>query len=127
MHERRKQPRKQLMSYTQVFDLYNGNLLGYLGDMNLGGVMLIGDKDVDINTKLTLAIELPELEGVTATRMTIPARVVWREPDISPEYFNIGFEFQKLQAEQAKIVSAIMERYEFRRDMPSYNTKPSAG
>jgi hypothetical protein len=45
MHERRKQPRKQLMSYTQVFDLYNGDLLGYLGDMNLGGVMVIGDKD----------------------------------------------------------------------------------
>jgi Tfp pilus assembly protein PilZ len=124
MHERRKQPRKQLMSYTQVFDLYNGNLLGYLGDMNLGGVMVIGDKDVDINTKLTLAIELPELEGVTATRMTIPARVVWCEPDISPEYFNIGFEFQKLQVEQAKIVSAIMERYEFRRDMSTYDTKP---
>jgi Tfp pilus assembly protein PilZ len=127
MHERRKQPRKQLMSYTQVFDLYNGILLGYLGDMNLGGVMVIGDKDVAINTKLTLAIELPELEGVTVTRMTIPARVVWLEPDISPEYFNIGFEFQGLHAEQAEIVSAIMEKYEFRRDMPSYNTKPSAG
>ena len=125
MHERRKQPRKQLMSYTQVFDLYNGNLLGYLGDMNLGGVMVIGDKDVDINTKLTLAFELPELEGVTATRMTIPARVVWRESDISPEYFNIGFEFQEIQAGQEKIISAIMERYEFRRDMPSYITRPS--
>jgi Tfp pilus assembly protein PilZ len=127
MHERRKQPRKPLMSYTQVFDLYNGILLGYLGDMNLGGVMVIGDKDVDINTELTLAIELPELEGVTATRMTIPARVAWHELDISPQFFNIGFEFQEIQAGQEKIISAIMEKYEFRRDMPKYNTKPSAG
>jgi Tfp pilus assembly protein PilZ len=127
MQERRKQPRKQLMSYTQVFDLYGGKLLGYLGDMNLGGVMTIGDKDVVINTKLTLVIELPELEGVTATRMTIPARVAWCEPDISPQYFNIGFEFQELQAGQEKIISAIMEKYEFRREMPKYNTKPSAG
>ena len=126
MQERRKQPRKQLMSYTQVFDLYGGTLLGYLGDMNLGGVMVIGEKDVDINTVLTLAIELPELKGITAPRMTIPSRVAWCEPDISPKYFNIGFEFQKLLVEQANIISAVMENYEFRRDIPKYNIKPSA-
>ena len=127
MQERRKQPRKNLMSYTQVFDLYGGYLLGYLGDLNLLGVMVIGDKNIEINTKLTLAIELPELKGITATRMTIPARVAWCEQDISPEYFNIGFEFQELQDAQAKIISAIMEGYEFRRDIPKYNTKPPAG
>ncbi len=126
MHERRKQPRKHLMSYTQVFDLYGGYLLGYLGDMNLLGVMVIGDKDIAINTELTLAIELPELKGITATRITIPARVAWCETDISPEYFNIGFEFHKLQEEQAKIISAVVESYEFRRDIPKYNTKPPA-
>jgi hypothetical protein len=58
--------------------------------------------------------------------MTIPARVAWCEPDISPKYFNIGFEFQKLLAAQANIISAIMENYEFRRDIPKYNVKPSA-
>ena len=126
MQERRKQPRKQLMSYTQVFDLYGGTLLGYLGDMNLGGVMVIGEKDVDVNTVFTLAIMLPELQGITAPRMTIPARVAWCEQDISPEYFDIGFEFQKLQPAQAKIISAIMENYEFRRDIPKYDIKPSA-
>jgi hypothetical protein len=126
MQERRKQPRKQLMSYTQVFDLYGGTLLGYLGDMNLGGVMVIGEKDVDVNTVFTLAIMLPELQGITAPRMTIPSRVAWCEQDISPEYFDIGFEFQKLQPAQAKIISAIMENYEFRRDIPKYDIKPSA-
>jgi Tfp pilus assembly protein PilZ len=127
MQERRKQPRKQIMSYTQVFDLYGGTLLGYLGDMNLGGIMVIGDKEMDINTKVTLAIELPELQGITAPRMTIPARVAWCEPDISPQYFNIGLEFLKLQADQVNIIKAIMENYEFRRDVPKYHIKPSAG
>jgi hypothetical protein len=120
MRERRKQPRKQLMSYTQVFDLYGGNLLGYLGDMNLLGVMVIGEKPLQTNTLLTLAIELPELKEVTATRMTIPARVAWCEQDLSPDYFDIGFEFQGLQKEQEKIVQAIMDNYEFRRDVPDY-------
>lgn len=120
MQERRKQPRKQLMSYTQVFDLYGGTLLGYLGDLNLGGVMVIGDREVQVNQKLTLAIELPELKGVAATRMTVPARVAWCEQDISPEYFNIGFEFEELQSEQSNIINAIVENYEFRRDVPKH-------
>ena len=30
MDERRRQPRRDLMSYSQVFDLYNGTLIGYL-------------------------------------------------------------------------------------------------
>ena len=35
MQERRKVQRKNLMAYTQVFDLYGGYLLGYLGDLHL--------------------------------------------------------------------------------------------
>ena len=44
MDERRKQPRKDLMSYSQVFDLYNGKLIGYLGDLNQLGAMVIGEE-----------------------------------------------------------------------------------
>jgi PilZ domain-containing protein len=126
MQERRKQPRKHLMSYSQVFDLYGGDLLGYLGDMNLLGVMVIGNRALPVDTKLTLAIELPELQEVTASRMTVPARVAWCEKDLSPDYYNIGFEFREMQSAQAKIIQAIMDNYEFRRDVPTYNIKPKA-
>jgi hypothetical protein len=37
MQDRRKLPRKDLMSYSQVFDLVQGKLIGYLGDLNLIG------------------------------------------------------------------------------------------
>jgi hypothetical protein len=37
MQERRKEQRKNLMAYTQVFNLNGGHLLGYLGDLNLMG------------------------------------------------------------------------------------------
>jgi hypothetical protein len=39
MQERRKLPRKDIMSYSQVFDLYQGKLIGYLGDLNIIGAM----------------------------------------------------------------------------------------
>jgi hypothetical protein len=125
MRERRKEQRKILMAYTQVFDLYGGHLLGYLGDLTLLGAMVIGEKSMDENIELTLAIELPELPKITAMRMTLPARAAWCQQDLSPEYFNVGFEFKEVTPEQKRIIEAIIDRYEFRRDTPNYNSKPT--
>ena len=118
MQERRKAQRKNLMAYNQVFDLYGGFLLGYLGDLHLQGAMVIGQRLLEPETEVTLAIELPTLPQTTISRITIPARAVWCEPDISPEFFNIGFEFKKVTPEQAVLIEAIVENYEFRRTPP---------
>jgi hypothetical protein len=124
MQERRKEPRKTLMAYTQVFNLYGGYLLGYLADLHLRGAMIIGNKPVEPKQELTLAIELPDLPNESASRITIPAHVVWCQQDISPEFFNIGFEFKGVDDDQKKVIQAIMDHYEFRRDMPNYPVKP---
>ncbi len=127
MQERRKEQRKNLMAYTQVFNLNGGQLLGYLGDLNLHGAMVICEKSMVENTELSLAIELPELPNTTMTRISIPARVVWCQQDISPEYFNVGFEFKHVTSSQKTVIEAIMANYEFRRDLPSYLTRPVPG
>ena len=120
MSERRKQERKNLIAYTPVHDLYTGALLGHLGDLSFHGLMVIGDKPVKEGVEITLAVELPELPGILSKRITMPARVVWVKPDISPEFFNIGFEFKEVTPEQEKVIFAIIENYEFRRDLPNY-------
>ncbi len=112
------------MAYTQVFDLYGGYLLGYLADLHLQGAMVIGSKPIANKLELTLAIELPELPNIKASRITIPARSVWSQKDISPDFFNIGFEFEELLEDQKKVIQAIMDNYEFRRDMPIYPVIP---
>ena len=127
MKERRKEPRKNLMAYTQVFDLYGVYLIGYLGDLTLQGAMVIGDKQIQDGAEMTLAIELPELPDIKASRMTIPARAVWCQEDISPEYYNVGFEFKEVSLDQSTIIQAIIDNYEFRRDTPSYPFRPSTG
>lgn len=124
MQERRKQPRKELMSYSQVNDLYNGKLVGYLGDINLIGAMVIGDEALEVNAVLTIAIQLPELPGISATRMAVPVRVAYCKKDLSPEYFNIGLEFTLVTDNQKKIIESIIENYEFRRQSPNYPPHP---
>jgi hypothetical protein len=124
MQDRRKVQRKNLMAYTQVFDLYGGNLLGYLGDLHLSGAMVIGKKAMPENSELTLAIEMPDLPNISVTRLTIPARTAWCEQDISPEFFNIGFEFKEVTPAQNKIIETVMNNFEFRRGTPAYTIKP---
>jgi PilZ domain len=124
MQERRKQPRKDLMSYSQVYNLYNGQLIGYLGDINLLGAMVIGDEPLDVNTPLTISIQLPELPDIKATRLAMPVRVAYCKKDLSPEYFNIGLEFKLITDNQRKIIEAVIENYEFRRQSPDYPPRP---
>jgi hypothetical protein len=128
MPERRREPRKNLASYSQVFDLHGGVLLGYLADLNLSGLMVIGSRPLDEVTTLTLQIEVPEAAGRQIRRLAVPARKVWSEPDLSPEYFNIGFEFLEVSPEQGEVLQAILDNCEFQRQMPDYpfraSTKP---
>lgn len=123
MKERRKQERKNLVAYTQVFDLYGGNLLGYLGDLTASGAMIISEKSMKPDTEISLAIELPELPDIKTLRMSLNARVAWCQQDLSPQYFNIGFEFKEVTAEQKKLIESIIQNYEFRRDVPNYPTR----
>jgi len=125
MQERRKMPRKDLMSYSQVFDVHEGYLIGYLGDINELGAMVISDTKMNAEIELTISIQLPELEGYNDELIMIPVRVAWCNQDLSPEYYNLGMEFKKLTDRQKKIIQAVMENYEFRRETPDYPAHPN--
>lgn len=125
MEERRKQPRKDLMSYSQVFDVHGGYLIGYLGDLTASGAMVISDAPIPPQKELTIQIQLPELEGFSDESITVPIRVAWCQQDLSPEYFNVGMEFKLLTGRQREIIEAILENYEFRRQNPNYPPHPN--
>lgn len=125
MKERRKQPRKNLMAYSQVFDLSGGRLIGYLGDLNLVGAMIIADQPMEIDSKPVISIQLPELPNISSSSLDMPARVAWCNKDVSPEFLNIGLEFSLVTDEQKAIIEAVMENYEFRREPPHYPPHPT--
>ena len=125
MEERRKRPRKDLMSYSQVFDVNEGYLVGYLGDLNELGAMVISDMDFKKDREMAIQIQLPELEDFSDETITVAVRVAWCQQDISPDYYNVGLEFKKLTGKQQQIISAILENYEFRRQKPDYPPHPN--
>jgi hypothetical protein len=125
MLDRRKQPRKDLMSYSQVYDLHDGKLIGYLGDLNLFGAMVISDHQMRENEQLNISIELPELPNIHDTNMMVSARIAWCHQDISPDYFNLGIEFHDTNEKHQKIIQEVIDNYEFRRQSPNYPKHPN--
>jgi len=125
MQERRRQPRKDLMSYSQVYNLDDGRLVGYLGDLTLLGAMVISDQAATEGRHVTISIELPELPGIHDPSMMISARVAWCHRDLSPDYYNIGLEFNGTSEKQKNIIQAVIENYEFRRQAPNYPAHPN--
>jgi len=125
MQDRRKQPRKDLMSYSQVYDLHDGKLIGYLGDLNLLGAMVISDHQMTENERLNISVELPELPNTRDTSMMLSVRIAWCHQDISPDYFNVGLEFKDIHEKHLQIIQEVIENYEFRRQSPNYPKHPN--
>ena len=117
MDEKRKETRKKVMAFTPVYNMDRERrvLLGYLLDLALQGAMEIGEKTLEIDKQVILAIEFPDsLPGIPDTRMTIPARVVRCIKDEGPQDFDIGFAFLEFNPEHTKIIQALLDRYHFR-------------
>ncbi len=127
MDERRKLPRKYLVVYSRVFEQDQGNLLGYLCDLSLEGAMVLSEGQQDPGTVIMLRFDLPDIGAslFETEQMDINARVVYCQPDVSPTFNNIGFEFLKVTPEQKVYIERMMEKYEFNRDVPDYPTPPS--
>lgn len=116
MSDRRQETRRRFTAFTPVFDLYPRVLLGYLGDLNMRGALVIGTKLTTINKETVLEIIFPsELADLTVIPVTIPARIAWCRPDDrSPSSYNIGVEFTELTPLHKELFLQILERYHFR-------------
>jgi hypothetical protein len=114
MNNQRKESRKKLMTFTPVYDLRLKTLLGYIADLTLKGVMVTGEKPLEVNRHIILGIEFPEkISELAASRVVISGRVARCQEEDNRQYFDIGFEFIDLSAEAAAIIEAVLERYQF--------------
>jgi c-di-GMP-binding flagellar brake protein YcgR len=117
MNEHRRDERKKLISFTTVHDAHKKTLLGYLADLSMQGAMLVGERPLEVDTKIMLVINFPATEETPARPVLIPARVAWRKHEEKSQYFNTGFEFQEIDQQDKEFIETILERYQFRREM----------
>jgi PilZ domain len=114
MDDRRKETRRRFSAFTPVYDLYPRTLLGYLGDLNMQGALVIGKNLTTINKETILEIIFPgELADITVVPVTIPARIAWCRADEPSQSYSIGVEFTELTPLYKELIQQILERYHF--------------
>jgi len=113
MQERRKTSRKDLMFYSRVHDAITGRQVGNLLNITVGGAMVLCDKPIEPQTVMELHIELPD--GIAdKSELVITGTSVWHQPDINPEFFDVGFQFQEVDPADQKIIQVLVKEYGFR-------------
>ena len=114
--DRRKEYRKIVMAFTPVYNLKTGKLLGYLRNLTLKGAQVNGELKLEVDTDITLSIEVPEkLQSLDGKRLNIDAHVArCVETPESPNSYEIGFEFINIKQEQSEQIEKILERFHFR-------------
>ena len=124
MEDRRTLPRKYLMAYSSVYDAATGKLLGYLSDLNISGLMIIGKENLPIDAEMELHLDLPDMPTFGDTHVRVKARVARCQPDLDPRLINIGFSFIDLPEEKEPLIEEMISTYEFRRE--PLNGKPTS-
>ena len=125
MDNRRREARRRFTAFTPVYDLYPRTLLGYLGDLNMRGALVIGKNLTTINKETILEIIFPgELAEITVFPITIPARIAWCRPDENPQSYTIGVEFTELTPLHRDLIEQILERYHFRYNLSDADFDP---
>ena len=120
MDERRKLPRKYLMAYSSVFSKSSGQMLGYLCDLTLEGLMVISKEPSQPDKEIELRIDLPEVPKFPKRRILVNSRVAWCQPDVDPSLYNIGFQIMELAPGDDAIIEQMIDAYQFRRDQEAY-------
>lgn len=113
MEERRRLHRRHILFYSRVFDRKTGVFLGYLGNMNEGGLMIISEGPIAVDQIFLLRIDLPE-DIYSKTVLNFEARSVWCRLDIDPNFYNTGFQLADITDEGKEIINQIVEDYGFR-------------
>lgn len=112
MDEKRSLKRRHLFFYLRIFNRKDGNLIGYLGDITPEGIMLISEKPLETNRFFKLRMDLPGTS--TAKRLEFEAKSIWCQPDVNPDFYDIGFQLLDMSKRDAATIGDLISDYGFR-------------
>ena len=112
MDEKRSIKRRHLIFYLRVFDKKSNELLGYLVDITAEGMMLISEKPIETSKHYELKMDLPSEIGDNK-HLIFHADSLWSRKDVNPDFWDTGFKFLDLSAENQDLISNLISFFGF--------------
>lgn len=111
MNNKRTHPRCEVDILITVTDKNNGEVIGNLGNISLGGFMLISNRSLPINRLYQLKISVPQPDGATSV-VNIGADSLWAQQLPDKETFWTGFQIIDISDEDAKLIEKLCSGWE---------------
>jgi hypothetical protein len=111
MKELRRQSREIINFYLQIKDRNTDELLGYLLDVNDGGLLMQTHEELnDVGALYPIRLMLRDsLEGHET--LDLDARLIWSRKQPGSVFNHSGFELVKVDEASQKVIHALVQRF----------------
>lgn len=110
MHISRTQQRHPLIFYLKVHDRRSGEPLGFLGDINQEGMLVVSEKPLAVGECFDVSLDIGSRdESSRPSRLRCKARSVWSKTDINPDYYATGFRFEDVPLPTMRAIRELID------------------
>ena len=110
--EKKREPRRHLIYFSEVHDRDNKSFKAHLADITKEGLMVISEEKIELEKEFHLEIILPE-EVDGRDRINLKARSKWCKRDINPDYFATGLEIEDIDIVDEELIEYLIYEYGF--------------
>ena len=90
--ESRRKPRRTVPDMVEVVDTMTGEVVGYVGNVSVGGMLLIANRSLRADALFQFRFALPDEAGV-AVPLETGVHVLWEDDSGAPGQKWIGLRF----------------------------------
>ncbi len=118
--ERRKIPRQKANSYFEVRNNEHNELIGMLVDLNIKGMRVYSEMNLDSGQYYKLKINLPE-PVMNQVQIVFGAVIAWQKKEEGSDCNYIGFEFRNLSQIDRELIEKVIAGSKFKELKKEYN------
>ncbi|MDR1309666.1 MAG: PilZ domain-containing protein [Deltaproteobacteria bacterium] len=112
INEKRQLQRRELIYYLRVNELLTSSELGRLVDIHIKGLMLIGNKSLNVGQEYLIGVELPRvLSEQGLPQIGAKARCVWVRPSQARPFSESGLMFLETREEARRSISMLIDLF----------------
>ena len=99
--ESRRKPRRTVPGMVEVTDTITGEVVGYVGNVSVGGMLLIANRGLPDGALFQFRFALPDEAGISS-QLETGAQVLWQDDGSAPGQKWIGLRFIGLPPEATR-------------------------
>ena len=109
--ENRRSRRKRTQRSIEVTDTLTGEVVGYVGNLSIDGMLLIANRQLPDNALFQFAFDLPGADDAPR-RCVIGVNEQWGEPASTPGQHWFGFRIIDIAPDDRKALAAWVEKHD---------------